>query len=47
MNMPIKINKSEQTSVLGAAMFAATIAGEYEKVEDAMMNMGRRFRLLV
>ena len=43
MNMPIKINKSEQTSALGAAMFAATIAGEYEKVEDAMTNMGQGF----
>ena len=43
MNMPIKINKSEQTSALGAAMFAATCAGIYNKVEDAMNAMGRGF----
>ena len=34
MNMPIKIHKSEQTCALGAAMFAATVAGVYEKVEE-------------
>lgn len=43
MNMPIKINQSTQTSALGAAMFAATVAGIYEKVEDAMDAMGRGF----
>lgn len=43
MNMPIKINKSDQTAALGAAMFAATIAGEYGKVEDAMAAMGQGF----
>jgi L-ribulokinase len=43
LNMPIKINKSEQTSALGAAMFAATAAGIYEKVEDAMEAMGQGF----
>lgn len=43
LNMPIKINKSEQTSALGAAMFAATSAGIYEKVEDAMDGMGQGF----
>lgn len=43
INMPIKINRSEQTSALGAAMFAATIAGEYENVQDAMTNMGQGF----
>ena len=45
LNMPIKINKSEQTSALGAAMFAATAAGIYEKVEDAMEAMGQGFDL--
>ena len=43
LNMPIKINRSEQTSALGAAMFAATAAGIYEKVEDAMDAMGQGF----
>jgi len=42
-NIPIKINKAEQTSALGAAMFAATVAGIYEKVEDAMSAMGQGF----
>jgi L-ribulokinase len=41
--MPIRIHKSEQTCALGAAMFAATIAGRYEKVEDAMQAMGHGF----
>jgi L-ribulokinase len=43
MNMPIRIHKSEQTCALGAAMFAATAAGLYEKVEDAMNAMGQGF----
>ncbi|MFP5042035.1 ribulokinase [Parasediminibacterium sp. JCM 36343] len=43
MNMPIRIHKSEQTCALGAAMFAATAAGIYPKVEDAMVVMGQGF----
>lgn len=43
MNMPIRIHKSEQTCAIGAAMFAATAAGIYEKVEDAMEAMGQGF----
>jgi L-ribulokinase len=43
MNMPIRIHKSEQTCALGAAMFAATAAGIYNKVEDAMNAMGKGF----
>ena len=43
MNMPIRIHKSEQTCALGAAMFAATAAGIYEKAEDAMNAMGQGF----
>lgn len=43
MNMPIRIHKSEQTCALGAAMFAATAAGLYPKVEDAMKAMGQGF----
>jgi len=43
INMPIRIHKSEQTCALGAAMFAATVAGIYNKVEDAMKAMGQGF----
>jgi L-ribulokinase len=43
MNMPIRIHKSEQTCALGAAMFAATAAGLYDKVEQAMEAMGQGF----
>lgn len=43
MNMPIRIHKSEQTCAIGAAMFAATVAGIYPKVEDAMEAMGQGF----
>jgi L-ribulokinase len=43
MNMEIRIHKSEQTCALGAAMFAATAAGLYEKVEDAMLAIGQGF----
>ena len=43
MNMPIRIHKSEQTCAIGAAMFAATAAGIYPKVEDAMQAMGQGF----
>lgn len=43
MAMPIRIHKSEQTCAMGAAMFAATAAGVYNKVEDAMQAMGQGF----
>jgi L-ribulokinase len=43
MNMPIRIHKSEQTCAAGAAMFAATAAGIYPGVEDAMKTMGQGF----
>ena len=43
MNMPIRIHSSEQTCALGAAMFAATAAGLYPRVEDAMTAMGQGF----
>jgi L-ribulokinase len=43
MNMPIRIHKSEQTCAIGAAMFAATAAGLYSKVEEAMQAMGQGF----
>jgi L-ribulokinase len=43
MNMPIRIHKSEQACAAGAAMFAATAAGIYNRVEDAMAAMGQGF----
>ena len=43
IGMPIRVHQSEQTCALGAAMFAATAAGLYEKVEDAMTAMGQGF----
>jgi L-ribulokinase len=43
MNMPIRIHKSEQTCAAGAAMFAATAAGIFKKLEDAMAAMGQGF----
>lgn len=43
IHMPIRIHRSEQTCALGAAMFAATAAGIYPKVEDAMKAMGTGF----
>jgi L-ribulokinase len=43
IGMPIRIHKSEQTCALGAAMFAATAAGIYDRVEDAMVAMGQGF----
>lgn len=46
MNMPIRIHKSEQTCALGAAMFAATAAGLYPNVEEAMKGMGQGFECM-
>jgi len=43
LNMPIRIHSSDQTCANGAAMFAATAAGIYDKVEDAMNAMGQGF----
>ncbi len=43
LNMPVRIHSSEQTCANGAAMFAATAAGIYKKVEDAMNAMGQGF----
>jgi L-ribulokinase len=42
-NMPIRISRSVQACATGAAMFAATVAGIYDKVEDAMQVMGHGF----
>lgn len=43
MGMPLRIHKSEQTCAAGAAMFAATAAGIYPKVDQAMSAMGQGF----
>jgi L-ribulokinase len=42
-NRPIKVARSEQTCALGAAMFAAVAAGEYETVEKAIEHMEAGF----
>jgi len=43
LGMPIRIHQFEHTCALGAAMFAAVVAGIYPTVEDAMQAMGRGF----
>ncbi|MDP4277402.1 MAG: ribulokinase [Bacteroidota bacterium] len=43
LNMPIKVARSEQACAFGAAMFAAVVAGVYDKVEDAQKTMGQGF----
>jgi L-ribulokinase len=43
INLPIRIHRSEQTCALGAAMFAATAAGIYQTIEQAMAAMGQGF----
>jgi len=40
LNVPIKVPASEQTCALGAAMFAAVVAGVHPTVEDAKKSMG-------
>ncbi len=43
LGMPIKVCKTDQACALGAAMFAATAAGVYAKVEDAIEAMNSGF----
>ena len=43
IDMPLRIARSEQTCALGAAMFAATVAGIHANVETAMSAMGQGF----
>ena len=43
LNMPIKVAKAEQACAFGTSMFAAVVAGVYEKVEDAQKAMGMGF----
>jgi L-ribulokinase len=47
LEQPIRIHASDQTCAGGAAMFAATAAGLYNKVEDAMKAMGQGFEKTV
>ena len=43
LNMPIKVCRTDQACALGAAMFAATAAGIYDKIEDAQEAMTSGF----
>ncbi|NDP20390.1 MAG: ribulokinase [Paludibacter sp.] len=43
LNMPIQVVKSEQTCALGAAMYAAVVAGIYSNINEAQVNMGQGF----
>jgi L-ribulokinase len=43
LEMPIKVHRSDQPSAMGAAMFAATVAGIYPTVEESMIKMGQGF----
>jgi L-ribulokinase len=43
LQMPLRIHQFEHTCALGAAMFAATAAGIYPNVEEAMAAMGGGF----
>jgi L-ribulokinase len=43
LGMPIKVCKTDQACALGAAMFAATAAGVYTRVEEAIAAMNSGF----
>ncbi|MBT3243472.1 MAG: ribulokinase [Bacteroidetes bacterium] len=43
MNMEIKVASTDESCAHGAAMFAATVADLYPKVDDAMVAMGQGF----
>lgn len=43
IGMPIQVHRSEQTCAIGGAMFAATIAGIYPNIHEAMKAMGQGF----
>ncbi len=43
LGMPIKIIQSDQAPALGAAMYAATAAGIYTNLQDAIQAMGNGF----
>ena len=43
LNMPVKVCNTDQACALGAAMFAATAAGVYSRVEEAIVAMNSGF----
>lgn len=43
LEMPVRINKAEQTGALGAAMFASVVAGIYDSVGAATDVIGQGF----
>jgi L-ribulokinase len=43
LDMPIKVCNTDQACALGAAMFAATAAGVYTRIEDAIKAMNSGF----
>jgi L-ribulokinase len=43
LGMPIKVSKAGQACAVGAAMFAAVVAGVHARVEDAQKAMGQGF----
>ena len=43
LNMPIKVAKVDQACAMGAAMFAAVVAGIYPNIEKAQNAMGKGF----
>ena len=45
LNMPIEVCRTDQACALGAAMFAATAAGLYTKVEEAQQAMNSGFAM--
>ena len=45
LNMPIRVCNTDQACALGAAMFAATAAGIYPKVENAITAMNSGFAM--
>ena len=45
LGMPIKVAKTDQACALGAAMFAAVVAGIYPTIQDAQKAMGQGFAM--
>jgi L-ribulokinase len=43
LDIPIKVIRSENACALGAAMFAAVVAGKYRNVQEAQIHMGSGF----
>jgi L-ribulokinase len=43
LGMPIKVSKTEQACAMGAAMFAAVVAGVYPDIQAAQKAMGQGF----